>query len=181
MTCTLDYLNMLYEQHCDIWLPLFQIVLVVNFNLATAFLISHPSAWLFGTIFSICWLRFLFFVVKQRSATKVTFPHVWTNTCCSHPLYRESELIEENALGINSVPFIIFMSKQLWCTLSLQLVNFLLLFVLPGVRNAAQRKLLDELGIPAQDVPVDQFTPLGRIHYKAPSDGKWGEHERKLI
>lgn len=47
-----------------------------------------------------------------------------------------------------------------------------------GVRNAAQRKLFDELGIPADDVPVDQFTPLGRILYKAPSDGKWGEHER---
>ncbi|RVW16087.1 Isopentenyl-diphosphate Delta-isomerase I [Vitis vinifera] len=70
---------------------------------------------------------------RQRSATKVTFPLVWTNTCCSHPLYR--------------------------------------------VRNAAQRKLLDELGIPAEDAPVDQFTPLGRMLYKAPSDGKWGEHE----
>ncbi|KAI3946570.1 hypothetical protein MKX01_014428 [Papaver californicum] len=83
-------------------------------------------------------------LLQQRSATKVTFPLVWTNTCCSHPLYRESELIEENYLG---------------------------------VRNAAQRKLLDELGIPAEDVPVDEFTPLGRILYKAPSDGKWGEHE----
>ncbi|KAF7133330.1 hypothetical protein RHSIM_Rhsim09G0130100 [Rhododendron simsii] len=83
-------------------------------------------------------------LLQQRSATKVTFPLVWTNTCCSHPLYRESELIDQNALG---------------------------------VRNAAQRKLLDELGIPAEDVPVDQFTPLGRILYKAPSDGKWGEHE----
>ncbi|GMP67966.1 hypothetical protein CsSME_00027750 [Camellia sinensis var. sinensis] len=83
-------------------------------------------------------------LLQQRSATKVTFPLVWTNTCCSHPLYRESELIEENALG---------------------------------VRNAAQRKLLDELGIPAEDVPVDKFTPLGRMLYKAPSDGKWGEHE----
>ncbi|KAL6988685.1 rRNA processing protein [Sarracenia purpurea var. burkii] len=80
----------------------------------------------------------------QRSGTKVTFPLVWTNTCCSHPLYRETELIEENALG---------------------------------VRNAAQRKLFDELGIPAEDAPVDQFLALGRILYKAPSDGKWGEHE----
>ncbi|KAF8015387.1 hypothetical protein BT93_H1021 [Corymbia citriodora subsp. variegata] len=83
-------------------------------------------------------------LLQQRSATKVTFPLVWTNACCSHPLYRESELINENALGI---------------------------------RNAAQRKLLDELGIPAEDVPVDQFIPLTRILYKAPSDGKWGEHE----
>lgn len=47
-----------------------------------------------------------------------------------------------------------------------------------GVRNAAQRKLYDELGIVAEDAPVDEFTCLGRIHYKAPSDGKWGEHER---
>nr|QYB23559.1 isopentenyl-diphosphate Delta-isomerase I [Oliveria decumbens] len=83
-------------------------------------------------------------LLQQRSATKVTFPLVWTNTCCSHPLYRESELIEEKALG---------------------------------ARNAAQRKLLDELGIPAEDVPVDQFLPVGRMLYKAPSDGKWGEHE----
>nr|AMJ39469.1 isopentenyl diphosphate isomerase [Bixa orellana] len=94
------------------------------------------SVFLFNTKYEL--------LLQQRSATKVTFPLVWTNTCCSHPLYRESELIEENCLG---------------------------------VRNAAQRKLLDELGIPAEDVPVDQFIPLGRILYKAPSDGKWGEHE----
>jgi isopentenyl-diphosphate delta-isomerase len=83
-------------------------------------------------------------LLQQRSATKVTFPLVWTNTCCSHPLFRESELVEENALG---------------------------------VRNAAQRKLFDELGIPSDNIPVDNFTSLGRILYKAPSDGKWGEHE----
>ncbi|MBA0681002.1 hypothetical protein Goari_012666 [Gossypium aridum] len=94
------------------------------------------SVFLFNTKYEL--------LLQQRSATKVTFPLVWTNTCCSHPLYRESELISENHLG---------------------------------VRNAAQRKLLDELGIPAEDVPVDQFVPLSRMLYKAPSDGKWGEHE----
>ncbi|PKA57779.1 Isopentenyl-diphosphate Delta-isomerase I [Apostasia shenzhenica] len=94
------------------------------------------SAFLFNSKFEL--------LLQQRSATKVTFPLVWTNTCCSHPLYRESELIEEKSLG---------------------------------VRNAAQRKLLDELGIPPEDLPVDEFIPLGRILYKAPSDGKWGEHE----
>ncbi|KAG0494990.1 hypothetical protein HPP92_005984 [Vanilla planifolia] len=83
-------------------------------------------------------------LLQQRSATKVTFPLVWTNTCCSHPLFRESELVQEKFLG---------------------------------VRNAAQRKLLDELGISPEEIPVDNFIPLGRMLYKAPSDGKWGEHE----
>ncbi|GJW42650.1 isopentenyl diphosphate delta-isomerase I [Tanacetum coccineum] len=46
-----------------------------------------------------------------------------------------------------------------------------------GVRNATQRKLLDELGIPSIDLLVNEFIPLGRILYKAPSDGKQGEHE----
>ena len=32
-----------------------------------------------------------------------------------------------------------------------------------GVRNATQRKLLNELGIPAEDVPVDQFIPVSRM------------------
>ncbi|XP_062075703.1 isopentenyl-diphosphate Delta-isomerase I-like [Humulus lupulus] len=88
-------------------------------------------------------------LLQQRSVTKVTFSLVWTNTCCSHLLYRESELVAEEALA-----------------------NIFL-----QTRNAAQRKLLDELGIPTEDVPVDQFTPLGRMLYKALSDGKYGEHE----
>jgi isopentenyl-diphosphate delta-isomerase len=28
-------------------------------------------------------------------------------------------------------------------------------------------------------VPIDDFKFLTRIHYKSPSDGKWGEHESK--
>ncbi|KAI3729605.1 hypothetical protein L6452_18266 [Arctium lappa] len=69
----------------------------------------------------------------------VTFPLVWTTTCCIHPQYKEIGLIKGDYLG---------------------------------ARNAAQRKLLDGLGIPAVDVSVDQFTPLGRMMYKAPYDGK---------
>ena len=76
--------------------------------------------------------------------------------------YRESELIEENYLGIT-------FSVYSFC------------YFLTGVRNAAQRKLLDELGIPSDELPVNEFIPLGRILYKAPSDGKWGEHECKIF
>jgi len=88
-------------------------------------------------------------LLQQRSHSKVTFPLVWTNTCCSHPLYKEDELQEEGSLG---------------------------------VRIAAQRKLDNELGISAAESPLEGFTVMGRIHYKAPCegllDGKgWGEHE----
>lgn len=50
-----------------------------------------------------------------------------------------------------------------------------------GVRRAAQRKLLHELGIAPESVPLDAFTWLTRLHYKAASDGYWGEHEIDYI
>ena len=48
-----------------------------------------------------------------------------------------------------------------------------------GARTAAQRKLEHELGIKPAQVPLDNFEFLTRIHYLAPSDGMWGEHESK--
>ena len=84
-------------------------------------------------------------LLQQRASEKITFPDMWTNTCCSHPLDDfEEEKIEKDQLG---------------------------------VRIAASRKLEHELGIPREQTPVDQFQYLTRIHYLAPSDGMWGEHE----
>jgi isopentenyl-diphosphate delta-isomerase type 1 len=84
-------------------------------------------------------------LLQQRASEKITFPDMWTNTCCSHPL-DDFELEKEER-------------KQ------------------RGVRVAASRKLEHELGIPAAQTPVDEFQYLTRIHYLAPSDGLWGEHE----
>ncbi|KAM9487787.1 isopentenyl-diphosphate Delta-isomerase 1 isoform 1-T1 [Clarias gariepinus] len=50
-----------------------------------------------------------------------------------------------------------------------------------GVRRAAQRRLEAELGIPMHQVPPEEMTYLTRIHYKAESDGVWGEHEIDYI
>ena len=88
-------------------------------------------------------------LLQQRASEKITFPNMWTNTCCSHPLDDfEEEKIEKDQLG---------------------------------VRIAASRKLEHELGIPRSQTPVDQFQYLTRIHYLAPSNGMWGEHEGTSI
>ncbi|KAK0253211.1 isopentenyl-diphosphate delta-isomerase idi1 [Friedmanniomyces endolithicus] len=90
-------------------------------------------------------------LLQQRASEKITFPDMWTNTCCSHPL------------GIPG---------ETGSTLDTAIA---------GVKRAAQRKLDHELGIKAHQVPIDKFDFLTRIHYKAPSDGRWGEHEIDYI
>ena len=38
--------------------------------------------------------------MQQRSDTKITFPGLWTNTCCSHPLYHpENERDTQDGIG----------------------------------------------------------------------------------
>lgn len=86
-------------------------------------------------------------LLQQRATEKITFPDMWTNTCCSHPLGIPGEGGAELAESIM------------------------------GVKRAAQRKLDHELGIPASQVPIENFKFLTRIHYKASSCEKWGEHE----
>lgn len=87
-------------------------------------------------------------LLQKRASEKITFPDMWTNTCCSHPLAVKQEMVPEGTLG---------------------------------VRRAAQRKLYHELGIPNAQVPLDGFVYITRIHYLAPSDGLWGEHESECL
>ena len=90
-------------------------------------------------------------LLQQRAASKITFPGMWTNTCCSHPLAVPGETGATLAAAAQ------------------------------GAKRAGQRKLGQELGIPAAQVPVDGFDFLTRIHYKAASDGKWGENESECF
>jgi isopentenyl-diphosphate delta-isomerase len=96
-------------------------------------------------------------LLQQRASEKITFPDMWTNTCCSHPLHIAGE--QGSATGE---------ADSLAASIE-------------GVKRAAQRKVEQELGIQAKDAPVDKMHFLTRIHYLAPSDGQWGEHEIDYI
>ncbi|ANB12385.1 isopentenyl-diphosphate delta-isomerase IDI1 [Sugiyamaella lignohabitans] len=84
----------------------------------TCHLMSNIDKGLLHRAFSV----FLFnskgeLLLQQRADEKITFPSLWTNTCCSHPLAVPSELGHDLPTSI------------------------------AGVKQAAQRKLDQELGI----------------------------------
>lgn len=110
-------------------------------------------------------------LLQQRAADKITFPSVWTNTCCSHPLhgYCPAEVDDADEVASGRVR---------------------------GIRAAAMRKLQHELGIDctACGINADSFKYLGRIHYCSADEvpttttsqsqrqsqqikPQWGEHE----
>ncbi|GBG26735.1 Isopentenyl-diphosphate Delta-isomerase [Hondaea fermentalgiana] len=63
-------------------------------------------------------------------------------------------------------------SHPLWVDGEMELKDAL------GVKRAAIRKLEHELGIKAEQVPIEKFHYLTRIHYVAKMEGtQWGEHE----
>ncbi|SJM88302.1 probable Isopentenyl-diphosphate Delta-isomerase [Zygosaccharomyces bailii] len=93
-------------------------------------------------------------LLQQRAVEKITFPDLWTNTCCSHPLCIDDELGLDGSLQAK----------------------------VDGAKTAAVRKLEQELGIPQQQTKKrGEFHFLNRIHYMAASNEPWGEHEIDYI
>jgi len=97
-------------------------------------------------------------LLQQRASSKITFPNVWTNTCCSHPLHgmEPPEVDGPKDVADGTVM---------------------------GAKNAAIRKLDHELGVPSSELDVNKFKFLTRLHYWAADtvthgpESPWGEHE----
>ena len=85
-------------------------------------------------------------LIQQRADEKITFPSIWANSCCSHPLYQDGE---QNGVE--------------------------------GAKNAAIRKLTQELGIEMGKIKSKDLNFITKMHYKARADEKWIEHEVDYI
>jgi len=97
-------------------------------------------------------------LLQQRAASKVTFPRVWTNTCCSHPLHGQTpDEVDPPRTETSGEP--------------------------KGIFAAAVRKLKHELGIEPAQLADAKFKYVGRVHYWAADTvthgpaAPWGEHE----
>ncbi|MBE27691.1 MAG: hypothetical protein CMB06_01070 [Euryarchaeota archaeon] len=85
-------------------------------------------------------------LIQKRAKEKITFPSIWANSCCSHPLHIDSE--------INGIK---------------------------GAKNAAKRKLEQELGINPNKINIDDLQYVTKMRYKARADAKWIEYEIDYI
>ena len=89
-------------------------------------------------------------LLQKRASTKITFPNVWTNTCCSHPLHGMTPDEVDTPQDVKNGSAM-------------------------GAKNAAVRKLEHELGIPLGELKLDSFKFLTRVQYWAADTVTHGE------
>ena len=100
-------------------------------------------------------------LLQQRADEKITYPDMWTNTVCSHPL----NFPQEGGVDLETAVI--------------------------GAKTAAVRKLQDEIRLEPKlkngKPLLDEFQFLTRIIYQAvnvgpkekPGEEAWGEHESR--
>ncbi|CAM9536019.1 unnamed protein product [Laminaria digitata] len=98
-------------------------------------------------------------LMQRRADSKHTFAGYWTNTCCSHPLWNGVEMGTDMTTPKGDK-----MASEGDAAVA-------------GAMRAAVRKLGQELGIPAAQLPLEDFSFLTKVHYIASSGSTWGEHE----
>jgi len=116
-------------------------------------------------------------LLQQRADEKITFPKCWTNTCCSHPLAN----IPGESDGVEGFFIVMMMAFHYRTFHVIPKTSKYLTIINTGVKKAAKRKLLQEMGISDSGISLDSLKCVTRIHYKAPADTIWGEHEIDYI
>jgi isopentenyl-diphosphate delta-isomerase len=129
-------------------------------------------------------------LLTQRSWDKLTFPGVWTNTVCSHPLVPQhhhptsklddTSVVESSSSSSSSAS--LFSEIDIWPKDYPKV---------PGIKRAALRKAKQELGLDLTAQFLQNTTNtiqfVSRFHYWAsdvPTHGintPWGEHEIDYI
>jgi isopentenyl-diphosphate delta-isomerase len=87
-------------------------------------------------------------LLQQRASEKITFPDMWTNTCCSHPLDDfEEEKVEAKQLGVR----------------------------VAATRKLEHELGIPRSQVPADE--FQYLTKIHYLAPSHGHDGKWGEHE----
>lgn len=147
-------------------------------------------------------------IIEFSSEELLSFvPGCFTNTCCSHPLHTSNELEENDAMGVRKaaqrrleaelgipVDQVLIRKteseKNAWQNKNSSKIYITYRFTKGKINIFRWHSLGNVRVLPQshhtashafQQVPPEEMTYLTRIHYKAQSDGIWGEHEIDYI
>ncbi|VDK56246.1 unnamed protein product [Anisakis simplex] len=105
-------------------------------------------------------------ILQKRSVHKITFPSLWTNSCCSHPLWTVNEMAPDgdSSLGVCNAA-----KRKLKHELGIEDIDIASMNLVVGVVDNAS-KASNWLG-----------SVMRRFIYKAMSDSEWGEYELDYV